>query len=428
MLAKIRKSLITRLMLYFVATGLVVVVLFGINFVHSVKVHFKQEVLPNIAQYLTYITDDIGTPPNLSKARRLSNQLHFEMAVKGPGLNWKSHPELPCVDEVELESGPAPYQQYQVGRLDRRNYVMLERDDYRFTYVIGPPFKHDNYRRSAGLFLVIILALGTLFWLLRRSLKPLDRIGSGIRRIGEGHFDTKIEETGSSEFRELAMGINDMSGQIESMLEGKRQLLVAISHELRSPLTRAKLNTELLVDQDNKQAIIEDLNEIQALISLILEAEHLNQSHASLNRSEVRIDLLIEGVVDRYFPRSKVETDLSKLTLQADEPRLQLLIKNLIDNAVKFSNRAEQSPKVSCFPEQNAVVIEVVDFGIGISEEDLQQIAQPFYRADKARQRKTGGFGLGLHLCDLIVKAHGGQITFKSLAGKGTTVTCKLPL
>ena len=91
MLTRIRQSLITRLMVYFFIAGLLFVVLFGINFAHGLRVHFKQEVLPNIAQYLGYIVQDIGSPPDLDKAERLSHELSLKMRISGPGTDWQSH-------------------------------------------------------------------------------------------------------------------------------------------------------------------------------------------------------------------------------------------------------------------------------------------------------------------------------------------------
>lgn len=428
MFNRIRQSLITRLMMYFLIAGLLFVLLFGFKFAHGVRVHFKQEILPNIDQYLSYIARDIGSPPDLEQAARLTRSLSFDLLISGPGLNWRSHDKIPLISQLPFEAAPEPYQQYRISHHKRNNYVLLKAGEYEYMYVIGPLFKGPRQQRNLGFIVIVILSLLLLFWLIRTSLKPLETIGQGVQRIGQGELDKPIECRGSSEFKQLAEGINTMALQIKSMLQGKQQLLLAISHELRSPLTRAKVNVELMPEQANRQALIDDLNEIQGLITLILESERLNQRHAVLNKTEFELDRLISEVIQQFFQPQQIDTELQALTIKADKTRLSLLIKNLLDNAVKYSSETDdQPPVIRCFRDETTLYLEVEDSGCGMDEKELEQISRAFYRVDPARQRTTGGFGLGLYLCRLIVQAHGGKIQFHSQTGQGTRVLVSLP-
>lgn len=427
MFKQIRQSLIIRLMMYFLFAGLLFVLLFGIKFAHGIKVHFKQEILPNIDQYLSYIARDIGSPPDLERAERLTRNLSFELRISGPGINWRSHENIPLVSQLQFEAAPEPYHKYRIARHKRNNYVVLQAGEYEYMYVMGTLFKGPRHQRNLGFIVIVILSLLLLFWLIRRSLKPLETIAQGVERIGRGVLDTPIERRGSTEFKQLSEGINKMALEIESMLQGKQQLLLAISHELRSPLTRAKVNVELMPEQVSRQALIEDLNEMQGLITLILESERLDQRHAVLNKTEIELDQLITKVIQQFFQPLQIDTELEALSIRADTTRLSLLIKNLLDNALKFSSQTERPPVIRCYRDQTSICLEVEDYGCGMNQQELEQISMAFYRADPARQRTTGGFGLGLYLCRLIVQAHGGKIQFHSQSGQGTRVQVCLP-
>ena len=428
MLTRIRQSLITRLMVYFFIAGLLFVVLFGINFAHGLRVHFKQEVLPNIAQYLGYIVQDIGSPPDLDKAERLSHELSLKMRISGPGTDWQSHSQIPRINELELEPAPAPFQEFEISHQRHRNFVVLRAGEYRYLYMIGRPFGRERHQRSIGFIVVVTLSMLVLFWLIRRSLRPLDAIQQGIQRIGQGVLDEPIAARGSSEFKELAQGINTMSEQIDTMLEGKQQMLLAISHELRSPITRARINLELLPDHASKQALIEDCNEMEHLVSQLLESERLNQRHAVLNKSRFSLDELVSETVGQYFPSDQVGLQLQPVELYADRTRCGLLIKNLLDNALKYSSEQDRSPEVRVHQQQAGAVLEVEDFGQGMAQQGLERVTQAFYRIDQARSRDTGGFGLGLYLCDKIVDAHGAQLSITSQVDVGTKVSVVFPL
>jgi signal transduction histidine kinase len=422
MFKRLRQSLITRLMLYFLATGVLVIALFGINLVQSIKVHFKQDLLPNIVQYMDYIVQDIGIPPDIKKARRLSDGLAFELSILGPDVNWQSDPKIPDITQLDFENAPEPYQRYQVAFERGNNYLMLKQGGYTYLYVVGRLFKTESHQRNFPMLVIFILTLLLLFVLIRRSLKPLKPINDAVVRIGQGDLLHPLQPDGSIEFKSLGQGINEMSQQIHSMLEAKQQLLLAISHELRSPLTRARVNLELIVDDATRQALVDDIREMESLITLILESERLNQPHAVLNRTDFQLDEMIRELLNEFFADRLITTDLLSITINADRARLELLLKNLLDNAFKYSSESDKHPAIRVMQNQQDIIIEVEDYGCGMAPGDLHQATEAFYRADPARQRATGGFGLGLYLCQKIVDAHQAEMEIQSQLGQGSLV------
>lgn len=426
-LKQLRQSLITRLMLYFLITGVLVIVLFAVNFAHSVKVHFKEEVLPNVAQYLDYIVQDIGIPPDINKARRLSEGLSFELYIQGPGIKWQSHAKIPDLSGLRFEPAPEPYQRYQLAFERGNNYLKLQHGGYTYVYVVGRLFKPHTHEGSLVLLAIIILTMALLFWLIRRSLQPLKPINDAVIRIGKGDLSQPVELSGSIEFKRLGQGINEMARQIQSMLEAKHQLLLAISHELRSPLTRARVNLELIADDATRQALVDDIREMEGLIALILESERLNHPHSTLTRSDFALDIMIQQLLEEYFHDCNIVTHLPAISINADRARLELLVKNLLDNALKYSSAGDAPPEIRISRQRHQILLEVRDHGCGMSAEDLAQATQAFYRADPARQRSTGGFGLGLYLCHKIVLAHRAKMDIQSKLNQGTWVSIVFP-
>jgi len=427
MLKNIRQSLITRLMIYFLLASFVLVLLFSINIAFGLKVHFKNEILPNIAQYLVYIKDDIGTPPNLEKAKLLSEKLSIKMLIKGPDLNWQSNAISLDINDLDFEAAPMPYRHFKIAHRLKHNLILLQQGDYQYYFSVRPLAGSASYTRNIGLMVVFVIFMAVLFFVIRKSLKPLNVISQGVKEIAKGNLDSTIKVQNSFEFEQLANGINMMAGEINIMLEAKQQLLLAISHELRSPITRAQVNLALLPEDDVQKALKHDLVEMEQLISQILETQRLSQTHGALNKTNFQFDELIQQVIKTYFESENIEVTLEPITIYADHTRFMLLIKNLIDNALKYSEHTNQSPEIHLSIQNNQIICRIKDFGIGMKSTDLDKIIQAFYRIDQARQRSTGGFGLGLYLCHLIVKAHHATMSFESELAKGTTVSVLIP-
>lgn len=422
------QSLVFKILLYFVISALAIAIILGWNFTSRIKPRFDNEVLPNLSQYIQYLVSDIGIPPDINKAQALANQLPFELRIEGPDLNWSSTRDLSVIDHYDLRPAPTPYQMYLISRRHDQHLLLVKNQDYRYLFAVESRFQSESGFRHRVLFLMLAGVLVLLYLGIRRQFRPLAIISGHLKKIGSGHLSEAVEIQGKGELAQLANGINEMAIEIKSMLESKAGLLLAISHELRSPMTRMRVNIELLEDDRMQTLLISDLQEMEELVSGLLESERLNTRHAILNRSLFDLAEVTDDVITHYFPNCNLNRNLASTMVNFDELRIRLLLKNLIGNACRYSQNTNEAVEVTVQEIEGEIHLCVSDRGPGINADELRHITQPFYRTDSARLRKTGGYGLGLYLCKLIIEAHDGQLEIKSKEGEGMSVLVRLPL
>jgi signal transduction histidine kinase len=422
------QSLVFRLLFYFLLSMLTLAVILAGSFAKRLKPHVQNEILPNVERYIEYLIDDIGDPPDLSIAQQLADQLPFEVRIEGQGVDWTSSPKLKAIAGYEFEPAPHPYDNVYLSHHRRDQYLLIQKQGYQYLFAVDNSFRRGSERRHGVLFLLLGSVLLLLYLLIRRMFKPIQAMSEQVGKIGAGDLTQDIETDGKGELGMLAEGINRMSARIKVMLESKSALLLAISHELRSPITRMRVNLELLAESEIQQKLINDIREMETLIASILESEKLNAGHAPLMLSRCEMLGLVEEVIKAHPCRNRIKTRLSPVELEIDQLRMKLLIKNLIDNACHYTIDDQEEVEISLSHNQKNVNIEVRDRGVGIKTEDIPKVTEPFFRPDSSRQRDTGGYGLGLYLCKLIVDAHGGQIVIESEPGNGTKVIVILPL
>ncbi|MGA7980989.1 MAG: hybrid sensor histidine kinase/response regulator [Chromatiaceae bacterium] len=265
---------------------------------------------------------------------------------------------------------------------------------------------------------------------IRRLFRPIETIRAGVARIGAGDLEHRLHIRRRDELGELAHSINAMADDIRDMLEAKRQLLLAISHELRSPLTRTRVNAELLDECAARQAVLADLGELEALLGELLESERLRGRHAVLAREAVDPSELLTELVDGSFGSAHVRLELDPpgTWLPLDPVRIRLLARNLLTNALRHTPPGGTPPVLSSHIDAERWVFAVRDEGPGVAADQLSRLTAPFYRADSSRQRESGGVGLGLYLSCAIAEAHGGTLTTESAPGQGTRVIVSIPV
>ena len=422
------QSLIFKILLYFCLSMIVVALILGFNFANRLKPHFKDEVLPNLARYLDYVVADIGAPPDTQIARSLASDLHFDILIEGPDISWSSNQSKRSISSYHLRQAPFPYQKFKVGGERHRFYVLMERNNYKYLFVVKNEFRKGLRHRHWILFSMLAGTLLILYLLIRKLFKPIRLISRQVKKIGDGEFHEPIRVQGTDELSRLADGINAMSEQIQAMLEGKSGMMLAISHELRSPITRMRVNLELLEQNKIQESLINDIKEIDQLIGNIIESERVNQQHSVLNKAKCDLADVIEQVVCSNFSDEPLELAIASVQGNFDAFKIGLLVKNLIDNALRSSIDFKSPVLVTLNCKKSLATIEVIDRGTGISADDLPHITEPFYRPDKARSRQSGGYGIGLYLCKMVVDAHSGNLTIESQEGQGTAVSVTLPI
>ncbi len=415
----------------------------GFVFISSVQRAFslswRDAARPMLMDYVDRlaadITQDKTNPPSTDKALAITQRLPITVRIAGPQVNWQSHPEqaAPGWQRNPAGNDDAWHRERWGGDKDWRNLVKRSTTD---GHTIEFGLNSDAFERRPRLIaymlgaLLIITLLAYLY--VRRLLRPLDDIGAGAKRFGSGDFAQAIpvrRPQKPDELGQLAATINTMGADIGQMLDAKRALLLAISHELRSPLTRARLNTELLPEttdvQPSREALLRDLALMRDLVTDLLESERLASPHAALQREPTDLAALVNEVVHEVVSSlpngpSVTQTLAPNLpTLALDRTRIRLLLRNLLDNALRHNTAIDgtqlQAVVVSVQPTPGGdVQITVRDHGPGVDPAALPHLAEPFYRPDAARERSTGGVGLGLYLCKLVAQAHGGTLAMRN--------------
>jgi signal transduction histidine kinase len=200
--------------------------------------------------------------------------------------------------------------------------------------------------------------------------------------------------------------------------------LIDVSHELRSPLTRMKVALELMPDNGQKARLAADVAEMERMISGLLELERLR---AGKGVTLVRRDIvpIVSEVVASYETRAPgVELELNgleKVVLDVDAEQLRTVMRNLLENAVKYSLPDSRAIRVSVSRENGGAVVRVADDGVGIPIEDAERVFEPFFRVDRSRSKESGGYGLGLSICKRVMEAHGGSVALERRNGRGST-------
>ncbi len=436
---RITHSIKLRMVLVFLLLAASLTVVFLVGAQRMFSTGWREAARPLLTDYVDRVAADIAGdgPPSVARAQALVERLPLTVRISGPLVNWSSHPdpESKAQARSQPDENPGGYGPDWAPFVQRTTA-----DGHTLAFGIDAG-AFERRPQRLGYVLAVLLLLTLMAWLyVRHLLKPLDAIGAGARRFGAGDFSEPIPAhfvDNASELGELATTLNTMGQDIHQMLEAKRALLLAISHELRSPLTRARLNTELLPEsadiRPQRDALLRDLQEMALLISDLLESERLAGRHATLQREPTELASLALAVVQDLAVRHSaaervsIDADMDLPRLELDPGRMRLLLRNLLDNALRHGAATGQSPEVHLQRTgDGGITIEVRDYGPGVPEPQLSQLAQAFYRPDSARTRAAGGVGLGLYLCRLVAQAHGGTFEVRN-AKPGLSVLVTLP-
>ena len=430
-----RRSLRVRLVLMFVVLAMVMAAVFMGGMKRAFSTGWAEAARPLLIDYNDRLVAELGTPPDVARAQALVNRLPITIRIVGPKVNWNSnpgnndhsggadHPGNWMHDHEDLFGG-------------EKWFVRPTADGHQVIFGWSPKLWEQAPRVIGWATLGVLLSCVLLAYAyVSRLLRPLIDIREGAQRFGRGEFSQPIPIRRNDDLGDLAQRVNTMADDIQAMLDAKRGLLLALSHELRSPLTRARLNAELLPatpeGQAEREALLRDLNEMRDLISDLLESERLASPHVALQREPVDLAALIRETVAEMPGAQQVHLDLADgLPPHAvDRMRIRLLVRNLLDNALRYSHGAPRPPCVSLRAaldgKRQGVEIEVRDHGPGVDEAQLDRLTEPFYRTDGARARATGGVGLGMYLCRLIAEAHGGELMVRN-ASPGLQIVVRL--
>ncbi len=427
---RLRHSLRVRLVLLFLLLAVAMSAVFLIGIGKAFSGGWRGVVEPLVGDYADRLVAEIGSPPDLARAQAIAERLPVVVRIEGPQLNWASG--------ARPRRGP-PWARDE--RPDRAAVVRHSADGHRIELALSAQ-PAEGAQRLVWITLALLLALtATAYALVHRMLRPIRAIGDGVRRFGAGQFEPPIAVRRArhpDELSELAQMVNQMAADIRRMLDAKRTLLLAISHELRSPLTRARLNVELLPEdaatQPARDALLRDLAQMRELIADLLESERLASPHTVLQRESIDLPALARALLadmataDPQAAGVWVRADAALgAPVSLDAGRMRLLLRNLLDNALRHTPAGAPSPELQLRRDAGSLVIELRDHGPGVPPGQLAHLAEAFYRPDGARQRGTGGVGLGLYLARMVAQAHGGRLELRH-AEPGLLVRVELPV
>ena len=430
-LRKILRSVFSKLLVVIILTGICVnIVVAGFFWIHRSAA--GRPLHKNILQYLNYIIDDLGSPPDLERARRIGAQASLQIYYEGPSANWSTAENISDIRAAhwrDWSTNPL----IRLGRYHGHHFVELNHETGRFVFGLDKTFELDPERRHLVIILLCLLTLilAGAFLSIRWILKPVRWLDEGVREVSRGNLKHRVPLKRSGELRDLAAAFNDMTDRIRDALRTKEQLLLDVSHELRSPLTRVKVALEFLPEGKAKESIAADIAEMEKMISAILETARMHHLHGKLKLRQVLLADLLNEVLSGFSahpPGVQAGTIPDDLTIKVDPEQIKTVFKNVFSNALKFSRSGSEPVRVTVSTQAPNLVVQIADKGVGIPQDELAFIFEPFYRVDKSRAKDTGGYGLGLSLCKTIMESHGGSIEIESTPGVGTTVSLCFPI
>ncbi len=460
------KSLSVRLLLVFIATGIVILLVLSFLFSYGISTEWRQQIRPHLAQYVRYVRKDLGDPPSVERANELANSLPVEIHIFSQGEHVHStnksgfQPDefkfsaykpgrklnqLPNKKKSDERTHRQQTQNLKFAQSRHHAVVKITLANHEVFVELDRKIGARNSRR-AHLFLipvVLVVLLGILYQLLRKLLSPIADIKSGVATMTAGNLSHKIPVKRKDDLGQLAESVNGLSSRIQSLLDAKRELLLSVSHELRSPITRAQLAANMIPESKHQTQLLDELRLLDSLIESLIESERLQSEHSALNLSSVDLRDIVEGCVidlaaehQNEMGSSELDIDDSLNTLvEADEMRLRLLFRNLLNNAVQHgkSKTENGSPgkldlRISISGDDKMLVCTIQDGGAGVADSEIDALTDAFYRPDPSRTHGKGGVGLGLSLAQLIAEAHGGSLTLENRTdgASGLQATVKL--
>lgn len=299
-----------------------------------------------------------------------------------------------------------------------------------------------RYRENFGAAIAVMAVLGIVVaWILaRHAMKGVERVTQTAVRISEGDLTLRVPlGSEGEEIDKLAIAFNNMLERIQLLVAELKDMTNNIAHDLRSPITRIRgvaettLTGEQRIDeyQEMAVAVVEESDRLVGMINTMLELAHTESGIADFSIEPVDLGKVVRDAYELFQPvaedegiRFEIDLPQEALIVSGDVTRLQRVLANLLDNAIKYTE-AGGRVRLEAKRNKSDVTVSVIDSGIGISGADLPHIFERFYRHD--RSRSTPGSGLGLTLALAFARAHGGDITATSAPGEGATFTVTLP-
>ncbi|WP_051711204.1 ATP-binding protein [Andreprevotia chitinilytica] len=341
-----------------------------------------------------------------------------ELAVSDDGVTLADLPDSWVQHTLLVKPRPAPILVIQ---------AELESGEWLYLATLMPnPYFLDQANpltidRIALQLATLIVVLLLSIWVVRWFTRPLALLSDAAEAFGQG-ANPHLPETGSREYLNTAHAFAAMQARIQRYLEDRERLFAAISHDLRTPITRLKLRTELLDDEEARPEFHEDLDELEMMVKGALQSVKDTDIHE--NHTAIRLDALLARLVeDAKLAGKEVAVAAAPISVVAKPLALKRAISNIVDNALKYGDRAEILLSI----RDGETELTIRDYGPGVPDEMITKLFQPYVRLEHGRQSNQNGMGLGLGIARDIIHAHGGDLTLANHPQGGLVVTITLP-
>jgi two-component system osmolarity sensor histidine kinase EnvZ len=255
---------------------------------------------------------------------------------------------------------------------------------------------------------------------LKNQTRPITNLAKAAEKFGRGEEIDEFKPSGAAEIRQAGYEFDKMRKRIIRHLNQRSEMLSGISHDLRTPLTRMKLQIAFIKDNELASKLSEDINEMEKMLNEYLQFT----SSSYLEKDELfSLSDLINEIVKKYNNKNISSNVLAGVNISGRKNLIKRCINNLIDNAIKYAEKV----KISINKSSNNVFIKIEDDGLGIPEQEYENVFKPFYKIDKGRADSKSSVGLGLSIASDIVQSHGGNIKLAKSSMNGLEVKIFLP-
>ena len=266
---------------------------------------------------------------------------------------------------------------------------------------------------------ILLISIAMIF--LKNQTRPIINLAKAAERFGRGENIDEYRPSGALEIRQAGFEFDKMRKRIMRHLNQRSEMLSGISHDLRTPLTRMKLQLALIKDTELSKKMSLDINEMEKMLN-----EYLQFTSSSFQEKDEIFDIseLIEDIIKKYSNQNISSEIAPRVYINGRKNLIKRSLNNLIDNAIKYAEKVN----LRLSKKNNSILIIIDDDGIGIPENEYENVFKPFYKVDKSRGGSKSSVGLGLSITSDIIKSHGGNILLKKSNLNGLRVKIFLPL
>ena len=302
-------------------------------------------------------------------------------------------------------------------------HINIKHNDGYFEFFIPKDRVTSTSARLFALWITLpaLLMITIAIIFLKNQTRPIVNLAKAAERFGRGEDIDEYRPSGAMEIRQAGLEFEKMRKRILRHLNQRSEMLSGISHDLRTPLTRLKLQLSFIKDKDLSDKMSLDINEMEAMLN-----EYLQFTSSTYSEKDETFDIseLTEDIINKYNNKNISKKIIPRVYMNGRKNLIERSLNNLINNSIKYAKKID----LQLSKKNNSVIIIIDDDGIGVPKDEYQNVFKPFYKIDKGRGDSKASVGLGLSITSDIIKSHGGNILLEKSPLNGLRVKIFLPL